>query len=92
MWAPCPSQGELAGRPAGRAGPGLAPVGTRIWISVGGWGRLISVSWRAAKAAGDSGARKSQLVSLFSQFESSKTSSDLGGHIVPVALAARLHP
>lgn len=92
MWAPCPSQGELAGRPAGRAGPGLAPVGTRIWISVGGWGRLISVSWRAAKAAGDSGARKSQLVSLFSQFEASKTSSDLGGHIVLVASAARLHP
>lgn len=89
-WAPCPSRGELARRPAGRAGPGLAPVGTRIWISVSGWGHLISVNWMAAKASGDSGARKSRLISFFSQFEASTTSSDLGGHIFLVASATRL--
>lgn len=86
-WAPCPSRGELARRPAGRAGPGLAPVGTRIWISVSGWGHLISVNWMAAKASGDSGARKSWLISFFSQFEASKTSSDLRGHIFLVGLS-----
>lgn len=36
----CPSRRELDRQPADRGWPGLAPLGTRIWITVGRWAHL----------------------------------------------------